>query len=96
MYIEFYFLRQVKVDRPLSLPQGINLTKFVCRIHWTLCHASRQTRYHAGHKSGCLARVSSSTAVYEVRLTNAQVTRLGDGCYVCELNEESRARRLTG
>ena len=29
VYIEFYFIRQVKVDRALSLPQNINLTKFV-------------------------------------------------------------------
>ena len=48
------------------------------------------------HESGGLGRVSSSTAVYEVRLTTTQVTGLYDGCYACALVEESRARRLTG
>ena len=35
VYIEFYFIRQVKVDIALSLPQDINSTQFVRRIKWT-------------------------------------------------------------
>ena len=39
-------------------------------MNFVSCKSSgRQTRYHARHESGCLAGVSSSTAVYEVRLT---------------------------
>ena len=56
----------------------------------TLCHAIRQTCYHARHESSGLARVSSSTVVYEVRLTIAYVTGLDDGCYACALIGELR------
>ena len=48
------------------------------------------------NSSDSLPRVSSSTTVYEVRLTTAYVTGLGDGCYACALVGESCARRLTG
>ena len=50
-----------------------------------LVSSSRLTRYRARHEAGCLARVSSSTAVYEVRLITALVTGLDDGCYACAL-----------
>ena len=44
----------------------------------------------------CFARVSSSTAVYEVILTTALVTGLDDGGYACALVQKLRAHRLTG
>ena len=99
MYIEFDFIRKVKVGivykipyrRARAWPSASREQRYIAykgrqsSVATTLCHASRLTRYHARHESDCLKRVSSSTTVYEFRLTAARVTGLDDGCYACVL-----------
>ena len=103
VYIEFYFIRQVKVYIVYKIPYRraprlaecvarakvscIQKKTELCRYHkisikLSLCgefnglcvmqFVRLNTGYHARHESGGLiARVSSSTAVYEARLTTS-------------------------